>query len=99
VGHSTFILETAVLEGTRSKARAIRNPAASVGVYEAEEPFLFLELQPALLENNIEMIPYPYSYCTASTMFVLAAERAGRSPAKTPMRRPENRAAIVGIVG
>ena len=46
-----------------------------------------------------ETIRFPYSYCTASTMFVLAAERAGRSPAKTPIRRPESRAAIVGIVG
>src|SRR5215208_6574958 len=40
-----------------------------------------------------------HSYWTASTMSLLAAERAGRRPAKTPMKRPESRAARAGSFG
>jgi hypothetical protein len=42
---------------------------------------------------------YGYSYWTASTMLLRAAERAGRRPAKTPMKRPESRAARAGSLG
>ncbi len=40
-----------------------------------------------------------YSYWTASTMSLLAAVRAGRRPAKTPIRRPERRAASAETFG
>ena len=40
-----------------------------------------------------------HSYWTASTMSLRAAVRAGRRPAKTPIRRPERRAASAGIFG
>lgn len=40
-----------------------------------------------------------YSYCTASTMLVLAAERAGGRPAKTPIKRPETMERTAGSVG
>src|SRR5215213_3184299 len=40
-----------------------------------------------------------YSYWTASTMPLRAAERAGRRPAKMPMKRPESRAARAGSLG
>src|SRR5215211_6414306 len=40
-----------------------------------------------------------YSYWTASTMLLRAAERAGSRPAKMPMRRPERRAAAAGSFG
>src|SRR5215207_4974064 len=40
-----------------------------------------------------------YSYWTASTMLLRAAVRAGSSPAKTPIKSPERRAARAGILG
>ena len=43
--------------------------------------------------------PGLYSYWTASTMPLRAAERAGRRPAKIPMKRPESRAARAGSLG
>ena len=42
---------------------------------------------------------HSYSCWTASTMLVLAAERAGSSPAKIPINSPAKMAAIAGSVG